>query len=262
MFGEIWDHGVIMQGFFADDQPMRRAGFDSNLPGVIDFQLMFAIQEALTRDQGWTEGAARVYYTLAQDYFYKDPMKNLIMLDNHDFTRFFTTIGENYDKYKSGIAFLMTMRGIPQLYYSTEILGSGNSFPTHGNIRKDFPGGWRGDPMNKFTAAGRTPAEQEAYQYTRTLIRYRNNTPALQTGRMTQFVPADGVYVYFRYDDAKTVMVVLNTSGKDVMVDTRRFAERMKGFSKGKDIGANTVLTDLSSLKVPKNSPLILELVQ
>jgi glycosidase len=262
MFGEIWDHGVIMQGFFAAHQPMTRAGFDSNLPGVIDFQLMFAMQEALTRDQGWTEGAARVYYTLAQDYFYKDPMKNLIMLDNHDFSRFFTTIGENYDKFRSGIAFLLTTRGIPQLYYMTEILGSGNSYPTHGNIRKDFPGGWAGDPQNKFSAAGRTAAENEAYNYTRSLIRYRNNTPTLQTGHMTQFVPADGVYVYFRYDDTKTVMVVLNTSGKEVNLDTRRFEERMKGFSKGKEIGTNTVISDISSLKVAKNSPLVLELLR
>ena len=260
MFGEIWEHAVPIQGFFADNQPMGRAKFDSNLPGVVDFQLCFAIQEALTREQGWTEGAAKVYYTLAQDYFYQDPFKNLIMLDNHDFTRFYTTVGENFDKYKSGLAFLLTMRGIPQLYYATEILGTGNASPSHGNIRKDFPGGWPGDPGNKFTAEGRTAQENEAYDYARALIRYRRATPALQGGKLMQFVPVDGVYTYFRYDDAKTVMVVMNTANQEMTVATQRFAERMQGFSGARDVVTGARISDLSKLTLGKNAAMVLEL--
>ncbi|MFN4256122.1 MAG: glycoside hydrolase family 13 protein [Saprospiraceae bacterium] len=262
MFGEIWEHGVAVQGFFADNQPMRRAKFDSNLPSVVDFQVCFAIQEALTREQGWTEGAARIYYTLAQDYFYEDPYRNVIMLDNHDFTRFYTTVGEDFNKYKSGMAFLLTTRGIPQIYYATEILGTGNAWPSHGNIRKDFPGGWAGDAANKFTAAGRTAQENEAFNFARTLIHYRNQTPALQTGKLMQFVPADGLYTYFRYDDAKTVMVTLNTANSDKTLETSRFEERMRGFTKAKNVVTGEILTDLSKLNLPKNSPLVLELMK
>lgn len=262
MFGEVWEHAVPVQGFFADDQPMQRAGFDSNLPGVVDFQLCFAIREALTRGQGWTEGVARIYYTLAQDYFYKDPYKNLIMLDNHDMTRFFTHAEENPDKFKCGMAFLLTMRGIPQIYYATEILGTGHEAPSHGNIRKDFPGGWPGDTINKFTAEGRTAPENEAFNFTRTLIRYRNATSALQTGKLMQFVPEDGVYVYFRYDEVKTVMVALNFSGKDISLETSRFAERMNGFAKGKNVATGEVTADLAKLAVGKNSLLVLELMR
>jgi len=262
MFGEIWEHSVVIQGFFANDQPMPRAKFDSNLPGVIDFQLMFAIQEALTREQGWTEGAGRLYYTLAQDYFYKDPLKNLIMLDNHDFTRFFTTVNEDINKYRSGMAFLLTMRGIPQVYYMTEILGTGNASPSHGNIRKDFPGGWPGDPVNKFTAAGRTADENDAYNYARALIRFRNATPALQTGKLMQFVPVDGMYTYFRYDNAQTVMVVLNTANKDMSLNTKRFAERMEGFTTARNVATGATISDFSTLQIPKNSPLVLELLR
>ncbi len=260
MFGEVWEHAVPVQGFFANDQPMSRAKFDSNLPGVVDFQLCFAIQEALTREQGWTEGVSRIYYTLAQDYFYKDPFKNLIMLDNHDFTRFYTTVGENFDKYKSGMAFLLTMRGIPQIYYATEILGTGNANPSHGNIRKDFPGGWPGDPANKFTAEGRTAQENEAYDYARALIRYRRATPALQGGKLMQFVPEDGVYTYFRYDEAKTVMVVMNTANQDRTVETQRFAERMQGFTGARDVVTGARVGDLSKLVLGKNSAVVLEL--
>jgi neopullulanase len=263
MFGEIWEHGVSIQGYFADDQPMGgRGGFDSNLPGVIDFQAMFAIHEALTRQQGWTEGAARVYYTLAKDRFYKDPMKNVLMLDNHDFTRFFSIVGENMDKYKSGMAFLLTMRGIPQLYYATEIAMPGLTVPNDGHVRYDFPGGWPGDKADKFTEKGRNARDNEAFNFTRTLIRYRNSTPALQTGKLMQFVPVDGVYTYFRYDAAKTVMVVLNTADKAMTLDTKRFAERMNGFSRAKNVVTGAAVDNLGQLTIPKNSPLVLELVR
>ncbi|MBL7825444.1 MAG: glycoside hydrolase family 13 protein [Saprospiraceae bacterium] len=262
MFGEIWEHGVSVQGFFADDQPLKSANFDSNLPSVVDFQLCFAIHEALSREQGWTEGISRVYYTLAKDRFYKNANMNVTMLDNHDFSRFYTIVKEDYNKYKSGMAFLLTTRGIPQIYYMTEILGTGNEWPSHGNIRKDFPGGWPGDPANKFTAAGRTAQENDAYNYARALIQYRKNNQVLQTGKLTQFVPVDGVYVYFRHDASKTVMVILNTANSERTVDTARFAERMTGFSKAKDVATGAMINDLSKLTLERNSPLVLELMR
>ena len=260
MVGEIWEHGIPVQGFFADDQPMHRANFDSNLPGVIDFQIMFAIHEALAREQGWTEGVGRIYYTLAQDYFYKDPMRNLIMLDNHDFNRIYSTVGENMDKYKSAVAFLLTTRGIPQLYYLTEIAAPGTTSPHDGFVRQDFPGGWPSDSLNKFSAEGRTERENEAFNFTRTLLRYRKATPALQTGKLMQFTPVDGLYTYFRYDDAKTVMVVLNTANKDMELDTKRFAERMQGFVRAVNVVTGETVMDLSKLRLKKNSVLVLEL--
>lgn len=261
LFGEIWEHGTIVQGFFADDQPMKQANFDSNLPGVVDFQICFAIQEALKREQGWTEGVSKIYYTLAKDYFYKDPTKNVVMLDNHDMSRFFSVIGENMNKYKSGIAFLLTTRGIPQLYYATEILSTGFEAPSHGNIRKDFPGGWPGDPVNKFQASGRTAQENEAFNFTRTLLRYRNSTPALQTGKLMQFAPNQDVYTYFRYDAAKTIMILINSGNSERTVDTAPFAERMQGFSQAKNIMTGEIVTNISSLRLERNSPLVLELL-
>jgi len=260
IFGEVWEHSVAIQGFFADDQPMKRANFDSNLPGVTDFQLMFAIHEALSREQGWTEGASRIYYTLAQDYFYQNPMRNVIMLDNHDFTRIYTTVGENMDKYKSAMAFLLTMRGIPQLYYLTELAAPGSTSPSDAYVRQDFPGGWPSDTLNKFTPEGRTERENEAFKFTHTLLHYRKITPALQTGKLMQFVPVDGVYTYFRYDDAKTVMVVLNTANKDMEVDTKRFSERMQGFTRARNVVTGELVIDLSKLRLGKNSVMVLEL--
>ncbi len=262
MFGEIWEHGVSVQGYFADNQPMKKTGYDSNLPGVIDFQLMFAIHEALNREQGWTEGACRIYYTLAKDNFYENPYRNLLMLDNHDVSRFFTVVGENMSKYKSGMAFLLTTRGIPQIYYMTEILGTGSDWPSHGNIRKDFPGGWPGDPANKFIPAGRTATEQEGFDYARTLIRYRNAHPVLQTGKLMQFVPENSVYVYFRYNEKDNpVMVIINTANDERTIQTERFAEIIQGRTKAKNIATGGTLDNIRSLTIPKNSPLVLELL-
>ncbi len=262
MFGEIWENTVPTQAFFADNQPMRRANFDSNLPGVVDFQLMFALHEALNKEQTWEGGINRVWYTLAQDYFYEHPERNVVMLDNHDFTRIYTTLGENFDKFKSAYAFLLTTRGIPQLYYLDEILATGGTWPNDGLVRQDFPGGWRGDAANKFTASGRSARENEAFNYVRTLLHFRNETPALQSGKLMQFVPEDGVYTYFRWDEAKTVMVVLNTANSDKTLETKRFAERMAGFSKARNVATGEVLGDFSKLNLPKNSSLVLELLK
>jgi neopullulanase len=260
MVGEIWEHGVSVQGYFADNQPSK-TGYDSNLPGVIDFQFMYAIHEALNREQGWTEGIARVYYTFAKDHFYQDPYRNLTMLDNHDVPRFYTVVGENFDKYKSGVAFLLTARGIPQIYYMTEILGTGSDRPTHGYMRKDFPGGWPGDPANKFTAAGRTPQENEAFIYMRSLLQYRKTHPVLQDGKMMQFVPENSVYVYFRYNDTdRPVMVVMNTANSERTLKTARFAERMKGYTRATDITSGQIINDISQFTLAKNSVLVLEL--
>lgn len=261
MFGEIWEHGVAVQGYFADNQPARKTGFDSNLPGVVDFQFMFAVHEALSREQGWTEGISRLYYTLAQDFFYEDPYQNVTMLDNHDISRFFSIVKEDINKYKSGIALLLTSRGIPQIYYGTEILGTGFEHPSHGNIRKDFPGGWPGDPLDKFTTAGRTSQEEEAFQFMRTLLQYRNTHPVLQSGKLMQFTPDNSVYVYFRYNDSdKPVMVLVNTANDSRTVDTARFAERMKGYSKATNILTGEMISNLATITLPKNSPLVLEL--
>ena len=259
IFGEVWEHGVGVQAPFVGNFPMRN-GFNTHLPGVTDFQIQYAIQEVLTRNQGWTEGVSRLYYTLAQDYLYEDPTKNVLFLDNHDMSRYFSSLNENVDKFKSGIAMLLTMRGIPCLYYGTEILmtGSGGMFGEAG--RRDFPGGWQGDPQNKFVAAGRTAAEQDAFQYIQRLAQFRKSSSAIKDGNLMQFIPFDGMYVFFRYTPEQTVMIVTNSTDQPVALPTQRFKERMSGFTKAKEIGFNLEINDLDRLNVPPHTTWVLEL--
>lgn len=259
LFGETWVHGPAVQAFFTQNNNLV-AGFNSNLPGVTDFQMHYAMMEAVNGKQGWTDGVNRLYYTLAQDFLYEDPFRNVLFLDNHDTNRYFSSIGEDFAKYKTGIALLMTMRGIPCMYYATEILmtGQGGAFGEAG--RRDFPGGWREDKVDKFKSSGRNQQEQEAYEYVRKLSQYRKNNPVLHRGKLMQYVPDNGVYVYFRYDGTNTVMVLVNSTDKPVEVSTTRFHERMSGYSTAMDVVSGEILQNLTKISLQRNETKVLEL--
>lgn len=242
LFGETWVHGVINQAYFVQNR--LDVPFKSNLQGAVDFQtLLYGIQPALTQPFGWTEGVNKLYTTLSNDIIYKDPMRNVIFLDNHDMTRFFTTVKENVQKQKMGLAWLLTCRGIPQLYYGTEILMKGEGNPD-GLVRADFPGGWKGDSRNAFTGDGLSPPEKEVLQYTRIFGNYRKRSSALQTGKLMQYVPVDGLYVYFRYNGSQTIMCIMNTSQVEKQVAFSQYTERTKGYTGGNEITNGTKLGD------------------
>lgn len=260
LFGETWVHGVLNQAFFARNN--LNIPFKSNLPGVTDFQThMYGILPALKEPFGWTEGVNKLYNTLAQDFVYKDPMRNVNFLDNHDKTRFYSEIGENLKNYKMGVAWLLTTRGIPQIYYGTEILMKGVSNPD-GWVRLDFPGGWAEDSINKFSEVGRTSDEQDAFRYLQALAMFRKSSPAITRGKFTQYVPQDGVYTYFRHGAGQSVMVVMNTSDKEQSIGLNRFSESLKGFASAREVasGSRVVLAD--KLSVPAHTAWVLELMQ
>jgi neopullulanase len=258
MFGETWVHGTAAQAYFARntiDVP-----FKSNLIGVTDFQTNFyGIVPALNQNFGWTEGVNKLYQTLSNDFLYKDASNNVNFLDNHDMSRFFSQVNEDVAKLKMGIGWLLTTRGIPELYYGTEILMKGVSNPD-GLVRGDFSGGWKEDKQNKFTEAGRTAAENDVFNWTRTIAQFRKNSSAIRFGKMMQYVPEDWVYAYFRYDDKQTVMVVMNTSADEKSIDPGRFAERTSGFSKAVNISDNGAHSLQEKWKIPSKSIWILKL--
>ena len=239
IFGETWVHGVINQSYFV--QNIYNAPFKSNLQAATDFQTLWGITDAMTKDFGWNDGVNKLYTTLAQDFVYKDAMRNVIFLDNHDITRFYSAVGEDAEKYKASINWLLTCRGIPQFYYGGEIAMTGTTSPNDGYVRKDFMGGWPGDSTNKFTSSGRTATENEIWNHISKLANYRKTSSAITTGKMMQFVPEDGLYVYFRYDAKQTIMVVMNTGKEKKTVAVKRFAERTNGFSSFKNIHTGEV---------------------
>lgn len=260
LFGETWVHGVINQAYFTENK--LNIPFKSNLPAVTDFQTsLYGILPALKEPFGWTEGVNKLYTTMAQDVIYKHPNKNVNFLDNHDKTRFFSEIGEDFEKFKMGIAWLLTTRGIPQLYYGTEVLMKGVSNPD-GWVRLDFKGGWKEDKENKFEASGRTSLENEAFNYVKTIANFRKNSTAITKGKFMQYVPEDGVYTFFRYNDNQTVMVVMNSNSQEKTIEPLRFTERIKGFTKAKNIVSGSSADLNTNLTIPGKTVWILELVK
>lgn len=258
IFGETWVTNPAILSYFVKSNV--KFPFQCNLPGTCDFPSFAAINEGLKEQFSWDGGINRVYQALAQDFLYADPYKMVTFLENHDTDRFFSVIGEDFNKYKLGVTWLLTTRGIPQFYYGTEVLMKNMKNPTDAEVRRDFVGGWKGDQESKFTTAGRTSRENEAFELVKTLANYRKNTPALHSGEFMQYLPQNGVYVYFRYDASKTIMVVMNTNTDEAVVDTERFSERTKGFKTAKNILTQASIVDIKSLKIPAMTAWVLEL--
>ncbi len=258
IFGETWVHGVLNQAYFVRNR--LHTTFKSNLPGTTDFQsLFYGIQPALNEKFGWTEGVNRLYQTASNDFVYEDPLKLVIFLDNHDLSRFYSVVGEDLNKIKVAFTWLLTWRGIPQMYYGSEILMKGFANPD-GWVRLDFPGGWPDDKVNKFVAEGRTPAEQEVFTLIKTLANYRKKSSALTNGKLMHYLPQDGLYVYFRYDDTATVMCIMNTSGQTKTINTRNYAEQTGGFQSATDVLTGQILDLGKSITIEGMHMLVLEL--
>jgi glycosidase len=234
MFGETWVHGTANQAYFVRNN--LDIPFKSNLPGATDFQCLFSgIQGAITDTSEGGGGVGELYNTLSNDFLYQDPTQNVIFLDNHDMTRFFSQIGEDIAGQKMGLEWLLTERGIPQLYYGTEILMKGIDNPD-GLVRLDFPGGWAGDKKNAFTGTDLSPDEGAVQQLVKTLGMFRHGSSALKTGKMMQYAPDKALYVYFRYDAKETVLCAMNSGEMPVTLDFSRYGQRTGGFTKGVDV--------------------------
>lgn len=162
--------------------------------------------------------------------------------------------------YKAAFAWLLTTRGIPQMYYGSEVLMTGTTSPNDGYVRKDFPGGWPGDKENKFTSTGRTAKENALFNYISTLANFRKNSSAIKAGKLMQYVPQDGVYIYFRYDEKQTIMCALNTNVKIVTIPLTPYTERLNGFKLGKDVVSKNTIVLQDSLSLQPMSNTVLEL--
>jgi glycosidase len=255
MVGEAWVDATANQAFFTRNN--MNTAFKSNLPGIIDFQTLFhGIKPALTEPDN---GVMQLYQTLSNDFLYQDPMANVIFLDNHDMSRFFSVVNEDVRKQKMGIQWLLTERGVPQLYYGTEVLMKGISNPD-GWVRLDFPGGWNGDKKNAFTGDGLSEDEKSVQELTRKLGIFRKKSSALTTGKLMHYVPVDGVYVYFRYDERQTVMCVMNTSASSKKVNFAHYSERIKGFTRAQDVLNGDAFSIAEDREIAATEMLVLEL--
>ncbi|MFA8433193.1 MAG: glycoside hydrolase family 13 protein [Marinifilaceae bacterium] len=258
--GETWLSTAAEISYWQEDA-LNHDGYNSHLPCVMDFSLLDAMSKAFNEKENWNSGLIRLYNSLAFDYLYPHPENLFTFIENHDTDRMMTVLDGDMRKYKMLMSFLLTTRGTPQLYYGGEILMDGRKSDGDGVMRKDFPGGWEGDERNAFTKEGRTDRENEAFDFLKKLLNYRKVNPVLHTGKLMHFIPKDETYVYFRSNEEKTVMVILNNSEEqEKNLPTARFEEAMKGFTSAVDVMTGEKLTDLSQIKVAAKSARVLEL--
>ncbi len=258
MFGEAVANSVPASAYFANNNLV--VPFKHNAQGIIDFPLNSAILNSLNQRFGWTEGVTKIYMTLSQDFLYKDPMRNSIFLDNHDGNRFFSMVGEDVRKYKMGLGLLLTLRGIPQVYYGMENLTKNFMDPNDAAVRKDFPGGWNNDTLNKFNPENLNSKEREAFDYFKKMANFRKSSLAIGKGTLKQFIPQNGVYVYFRIHKEQVLMCVLNTNDTDTDLKLDRFAEVLNGVSFLDDVLNIKKVQVASSINIPSMSFQLYEL--
>ena len=257
--GEEWSGNPAIVSYWQRGRK-NHDGYVSYLPAVFDFPLQEAVSQALLEKEDWGTGMRRIYRVLATDGLYPDPYDLVVFPDNHDVSRIYTVLGNRADLDRMAIAFFLTTRGIPQIFYGTEILMANPGPKDDGVIRSDFPGGWPGDKVNAFTGQGLSPAQRDMQEYMRKLLLWRRGAPALHHGKLTQFVPLAGIYVYFRHTDTQKVMVVLNNTEEAKTVDTKRFHEVISGATTGTDVITKQPHRLDQGIAAPAHSATILEL--
>ena len=259
MVGEEWVTNPAIVAYWQRGT-LRKDGYESWLPSLMDFPLHDAVIRGLKEEEGWGAGLDRIYSMLANDFLYGNPHDLVIFPDNHDMSRVYTQVDERFELYKIALKFFLTTRGIPQLYYGDEILMANPGTDAHGVIRGDFPGGWPADEANGFTGEGLTELQREAQALTRTLLNWRKSASAIHRGKLTQFAPEGSTYIYFRHDDRLKVMVVINKAPEDRPLDVVRFTEVIGDAGRGIDVVTGEEYLLDETFEVPAETALILEL--
>ena len=225
--GETWLNSNVLVSYWQKDSKLA-APQNSNLPTVMDFPLQALMNQAFDEETGeWGGGLYKLYDYQTQDLVYANPMNLLTFLDNHDTSRFAQTdeMAKNLKRYKQAMVFLLTTRGIPQIYYGTEILMTGDKGKGDGDLRKDFPGGWQGDTRNCFVENGRTALENEAFEFTRRLLNWRKGNQVIGKGNLKHYSIQNGVYVYQREFNGKSVVVIMNGTDDSKELDLTPYQE-------------------------------------
>ncbi len=260
--GETWLYtsGQI-SAWQKDSKTGEAAGYNSNLPSVMDFMLFADMPKALQEKESWNTGMIKLYDSFTSDFLYPDINNLLIFFENHDTERWNEIFNADPKAYKMGLTLISTVRGIPQIYYGSEIGMRGDKNKGgDADIRRDFPGGWKSDQQNAFNPTTQTPEQKEFFDFTQKILNWRKNKEVIHTGKTKNYVPQDGVFTYFRYNEKESVMVMLNNNDKDQQVDLKRFEESLQGFSKGKEVMSGKEWLLQNSIVIPARSSLVIEL--
>ena len=262
--GEAWMYNPAHISYWQKNSKIGAIDhYNSNLPSVMDFTLFTDLPNALKEEESWDKGMIKIYNSFGNDFLYPDINNILVFFENHDTERFNEIFKGDVRYYKMALTLISTVRGIPQIYYGSEIGMQGNK-PEGGDadIRRDFPGGWKGDKQNAFNPKTQTSEQKEFYDFTQKLLNWRKGKEVIHSGKTKHYMPKEKVYVYFRYNGNEKIMVVINNNEKEQTFDLSRFTEALNGVSKGKDVisGKDFSISNENKITISEKSSLILEL--
>lgn len=249
--GETWYNNNVAISFWQKDSKLA-APRNSNLPTVMDFPLMDIMTKSFDEETSWGTGLNRIYDYLGQDIVYADPLNLLVFLDNHDTSRFLKNESDvnNKGRFQQAYAFLLTTRGIPEIYYGSEIGMYADKKDGDGALRADYPGGWMGDPQNAFKQKERTKDQQELYSYLSKLLNWRKGNEIIAKGILKQFAPNNSIYVYERKLGDKSVVVFMNGSDNTNSIGLEPYKEILP---------ASSAVDVISGKKISLTNPLVME---
>ncbi|MDP6143783.1 MAG: glycoside hydrolase family 13 protein [Candidatus Marinimicrobia bacterium] len=254
--GEEWSSNPTMVSYWQKGSN-RYDDYDSYIPSMMDFPLQEALVNGLLGSEDWNSGIVDIYRVISNDFQYGDPHNLVVFAGNHDMKRIYSQLNEQMDLYKMAMTIINTVRGIPQIYYGTEIAMS--STGDHGALRKDFPGGWPGDKVNAFTGISLNNKELEAQNFIRKLLNWRKENIAITMGNMIHYPVKNGIYVYFRSYNEALVMVIINNNKRSKRIDPNRFNEVIAEKKQGISILDNKVYDLTTKINLPGKGALILE---
>jgi neopullulanase len=204
--GEVFHPDPSVTSFFAGGQK-RYDGIDTGVTTLFDYPMYFVLRDVLLGGAP----AGRIAEVLRHDSLYPRPEQLVTFFGNHDVARIASAKGSSAAKNKLMFGLVLTLRGIPQIYYGDEIGMVGGDDPDN---RHDFPGGWPGDARNAFTEAGRTPEQEAVFGYVRDLLKLRREHAALSTGRLWHLEADETSYVFARESEDEKLLVVFNDAPK------------------------------------------------
>ncbi|KTD97873.1 glycoside hydrolase family 13 protein [Pseudoalteromonas sp. CR1] len=255
--GEEWTSNPAIASYWQRGKN-NQDGYKSSLPSVMDFSLQESVIQALNEDESWNTGWVKVYESLANDFLYPDTNNIMVFADNHDMSRVYTELGQDVAKTKMAMTLFLTTRGIAQMYYGTEVLLDNTPSKDHGDIRIDFPGGFKGQTSNGFTGKGLTSQQKDMHKTISTLLNFRKSSTALDKGKLVHFTPQQGVYSYARISDEQTVLVFMNKNTKELVKNIEYMQEVMPKNAKAHNLFTNKTQLLGDTVALPAMSATVL----
>ncbi len=259
MVGEEWSDNPNLVAHWLRGHKNAN-GYVSYMPSMMDYPLHDTLRKALVAPENLHSGFATLYEALINDQLYPQPSSMVLFEGNHDVARLYSALDEDLDLFKMAITYVATMPRTPQFYYGTEILMTSTKHRDDGAFRKDFPGGWAGDAVNAFTGTGLNAKQLDAQAFIKKLLNWRKNQSTIHSGKLMHFAPQDGVYVYFRYDQKRKFMVVMNKNRTETELTMARFAEILPAHAKAKEVLNEQEFDLAQKIKVPARGVLLLEI--